>query len=316
MQATNPTVLVIGATGRFAGLVVPELVRRNANVRALVRDSANAEKARKLGVSEVATGDLRNRQSLERAVEGVDGVFHIGPAFAPDEAAMGVAMVEAATRAGVRKFVFSSVMQPTNTRLKNHASKVPVEAALYSTKMEYTILHPANFMQNVEAAWPAVLDNGVFSEPFPKTAKLARVDYRDVAEVAAIALTEARLSYATLDLCAEGMHSREDIVAMMSEELGRPISVGEPTFGEWAANASLPYSDRQMQVLAKIYAHYAKYGLGGNSLTLRAVLGREPRSLRSFIRELALRMAHAAGSLHHTHISDWEISMQASREKH
>ena len=77
MRAPNPTVLVVGATGRFAGLVVPELVRRNANVRALVRDSANAEKARKLGVSEAATGDLRNRQSLERAVEGVDGVFHI-----------------------------------------------------------------------------------------------------------------------------------------------------------------------------------------------------------------------------------------------
>ncbi|MER9028213.1 NmrA family NAD(P)-binding protein [Mesorhizobium sp. LNJC405B00] len=163
MQVANPTVLVVGATGRVAGLVVPELVRRNANVRALVRDPANAEKARKLGASEVATGDLRNRQSLERAVEGVDGVFHIGPAFAPDEAAMGVAMVEAATRAGVRKFVFSSVIQPTNTRLKNHASKVPVEAALYSTTMEYTILHPANFMQNLAAAWPSVVEHMVFS---------------------------------------------------------------------------------------------------------------------------------------------------------
>ncbi|ESW71637.1 NmrA/HSCARG family protein [Mesorhizobium sp. M0924] len=294
MQVANPTVLVVGATGRVAGLVVPELVRRNANVRALVRDPANAEKARKLGASEVATGDLRNRQSLEKAVEGVDGVFHIGPAFAPDEAAMGVAMVEAATRAGVRKFVFSSVIQPTNTRLKNHASKVPVEVALYSTTMEYTILHPANFMQNLAAAWPSVVEHGVFSEPFPKTAKLARVDYRDVAEVAAIALTEARLSYATLDLCADGMHSREDIVAMMSEELGRPISSGEPTFGEWAAEARLPYNDRQMQVLAKIYAHYAHYGLGGNSLTLRAALGREPRSLRGFIRNLAQQMAQAA----------------------
>ncbi|TKB31235.1 MAG: NmrA/HSCARG family protein, partial [Mesorhizobium sp.] len=139
---------------------------------------------------------------------GVDGVFHIGPAFAPDEAAMGVAMVEAAMRTGVQKFVFSSVIQPTNTRLKNHASKVPVEDALYSTNMEYTILHPANFMQNIAGAWPSVVRDGVFSEPFPKTKKLARVDYRDVAEVAAIALTEARLSYATLELCA-GMHSRE-----------------------------------------------------------------------------------------------------------
>ncbi|WP_354492568.1 NmrA/HSCARG family protein [Mesorhizobium robiniae] len=293
MRALNPTVLVVGATGRFAGLIMPQLIRRNASVRALVRDPANAEKARRLGASEVVTGDLRNAQSLENAVEGVDGVFHIGPAFAPDEAAMGIAMVEAAARAGVRKFVFSSVIQPTNTRLKNHASKVPVEDALYSTNMEYTILHPANFMQNIAAAWPAIVRDGVFSEPFPKTAKLARVDYRDVAEVAAIALTEAGLSYATLELCA-GMHSREEIVSMMSEELGRPISAGETAFGEWAANARLPYDDRQLQMLAKVHDHYARYGLGGNSLTLRAALGREPRSLRSFIRELALQTAQKA----------------------
>ncbi|RWC54875.1 NmrA/HSCARG family protein [Mesorhizobium sp.] len=293
MRAPNPTVLVVGATGRFAGLVVPELVRRNASVRALVRDRpANIEKARKLGASEVVTGDLRNHQSLESAVEGVDGVFHIGPAFAPDEAAMGVAMVEAASRAGVRKFVFSSVIQPTNTRLENHASKVPVEAALYSTDMEYTILHPANFMQNIEAGWPFIVEHGVFSEPFPTTAKLARVDYRDVAEVAAIALTEARLAYATLELCA-GMHSRDEIVSMMGEELGLPISAGEPAFGEWAANARLPYSDGQMYLLAKVFDHYAHYGVGGNSLTLRAALGREPRSLRSFIGELAQRSARA-----------------------
>ncbi|MGZ2408772.1 NmrA family NAD(P)-binding protein [Rhizobium leguminosarum] len=287
MRTPNPTVLVVGATGRFAGLVVPQLIRRNANVRALIRDSADAEKARKLGASEVAIGDLRNRQSLESAVDGVDGVFHIGPAFALDEAAMGVAMVEAAARAGVQKFVFSSVIQPTNTTLKNHASKVPVEDALYSTNMEYTILHPANFMQNISAAWPSVVEHGVFSEPFLKTAKLARVDYRDVAEVAAIALTEERLSYATLDLCADGMHSREDIVSMMADELGHPITAGEPTFDEWAANTRLPYDDHQMQLLAKVHGHYTKYGLGGNSLALRAALGREPRSLPSFIRELA-----------------------------
>ncbi|TIX52503.1 MAG: NmrA/HSCARG family protein, partial [Mesorhizobium sp.] len=31
MRAPAPTVLVVGATGRFAGLVVPELIRRNAS---------------------------------------------------------------------------------------------------------------------------------------------------------------------------------------------------------------------------------------------------------------------------------------------
>ncbi|QCI65836.1 NmrA family NAD(P)-binding protein [Phreatobacter stygius] len=289
MSTHHPTVLVVGAAGRFAGLVVPELVRRGATVRGLVRNQAAAAMARGRGAAEIAIGDLRDPESLDRALAGVDGVFHIGPAFAPDETGMGLNTVAAAKRAGVRTFVFSSVIQPTFTPLANHASKIPVEAALFASGLRYTILHPTNFMQNIGAAWPGVLAQGVFAEPFPKTARVARVDYRDVAEVAAIALTEDRLAYGSFDLCAEGMPNREDIVAIMSDVLGRPITAGEPSFADWAARASLPLDADQKRLLALVHGHYAAHGSGGNSLTLRALLGREPRSLRRYIEELAAR---------------------------
>lgn len=282
------TVLAVGATGKFAGYVVPELVKRGAKVRALVRDPAQADAAKAAGATEVAIGDLRDSASVANAVAGVNGVFHIGPAFAPDEATMGVALVDAAQHAGVSKFVFSSVIQPTNTRLKNHASKIPVEEALYSSRLEYTILHPANLMQNIGFAWQSILQTGQFSEPFPRDASIARVDYRDVAEVAAIALTGPTLTYATLELAA-GMHSRTEVAAIMTEELSRPISAEESRFSEWVAASKLPYDDSQLQLLSKVHEHYAKYGLGGNCLTLRAALGREPRSLRQYIRQLALQ---------------------------
>lgn len=286
-KATGNRILVVGATGRFAGLVMPELGRRGALVRALIRDRSNMGLAQSLGAQQVVVGDLRDRESLDIALQGIDGVFHIGPAFAPDEAAMGVAMVEASVRAGVRKFIFSSVIQPTNTRLKNHAAKIPVEDALYSSNLEYTVLHPANFMQNIHSAWPAIVEQGVFAEPFPKTARVARVDYRDVAEVAAITLTEDRLAYATLELCADGRHTREEIAEMMANVLGRPIRAGEISFREWATPARAKYTEHQLGLLAKVYEHYATVGLGGNSLSLRAALGREPRSLQAFIEELA-----------------------------
>ncbi|MDT4842270.1 HpnA: hopanoid-associated sugar epimerase [compost metagenome] len=285
MSGTQSIVLVVGATGKFAGLVVPELRRRKVAVRALVRDEARAAAARALGAAEAAIGDLRDIDSLAAATRGVDGVFHIGPAFAADEAAMGVALVDAAQRSGVRKFVFSSVIQPTNVRLANHASKIPVEDALYSSRLEYTILHPANFMQNIGLAWPSIRDHSCFGEPFPKHTRVARVDYRDVAETAAIALTQDKLAFATLELCA-GMFSRMDIVAALSEELGSPIAAREPGFGEWAATARLPYGDDQLRLLSKVLDHYRAYGLGGNSLALRAALGREPRSLRDYIKDL------------------------------
>ncbi|WP_394827693.1 NmrA family NAD(P)-binding protein [Pendulispora albinea] len=287
MSGSRPVVLVVGAPGRFAGLVVPELARRGAVVRALVQHEHEVDAVRANGAAEIAVGDLRDGASLDAAVRGAFGVFHIGPAFVADEAELGLAMVAAAQRGGVRKFVFSSVIQPTNFRLKNHATKQPVEEALFGSGLEYTILQPTNFFQNIGGAWSAVLSTGVFAEPFPKTARVARVDYRDVAEVAAIALTSDRLTYGTFELCEGTMPNREDIAAMMSHALGRRIEAGEPTFKAWAQNANLPYDLRQRELLARVFEHYGAHGSGGNGLVLRAILGRAPRTLPAYIDELA-----------------------------
>jgi hypothetical protein len=44
-----------------------------------------------------------------------------------------------------------------------------------------------------------------------------------------------------------------------------------------------------------MYAAYDQYGFnGGNALVLRAILGREPRTLRQFFAELAHRAQKAA----------------------
>jgi len=74
---------------------------------------------------------------------------------------------------------------------------------------------------------------------------------------------------------------------MMTGALGRPIIAGDIGFHEWAKPIAATYTDHQLELLAKVHAHYSDVGLGGNSLTLRAALQREPRSLLSFIRELA-----------------------------
>ena len=287
MEEHRPTVLVVGATGRVAGLVVPELARRGATVRALVRDERGRQKAIDNGAAEAVVADLRDPASLRRAAEGADGVFHIGPAFQPDEARMGCNLVAAAQEAGVRKFVFSSVIQPTHGTLANHASKVPVETALFESELEYTLLHPANFFQNLRGAWPGIVRDGVFAEPYPVDTRIARVDYRDVAEVAAIALTEDRLAYGSFELCAPGRFIRREIVAMAGEVLGRPVAAREIDFDDWVELTRPPYDARQLLLLSKVHAHYATHGLGGNALVLEAILGRPPRTLAQYIGELA-----------------------------
>lgn len=279
-------VLTIGAAGEYAGLVVPELTKRGVKVRALVRDENEAETAKKRGVDETAVGDLRDAASLRSAAQGVDGVFHLNPAFAPDEAAMGIAMVESAKAAGARKFVFSSVFHPSLSMV-NHAAKRPVEEALYDSGMEFTVLQPAMFMQNLKGGWPNALKEGKIVMPYSKQVRMCYVDYRDVAEAAALALIGNKLDYGTFELCAPGMFNRVELAVLMSEAVGHTIEAGEISAEEWTQTTRIldgPLRDG----LARMNAHYDKYGFpGGNALVLQAVLERAPRTLRQYIYELA-----------------------------
>lgn len=280
-------VLCVGGAGRFAGMVIPELVKRGAHVRAMVRNEAAAAIAKGNGAAEIVFADLRQPETLAKAATGVDGVFHIGPVFAVDEARMGLNMIDAAKRSGVRKFVFSSVIQPTNTDLENHASKIPVENALFASGMTCILLHPANLFQNLGGAWKGIVETGVYAEPNPVQRRLARVDYRDVAEVAAIALTSDRLDHGTFELCSAGMLTRQEIGAMAAQALGRHVEVIEIGFEEWAQRVGLPYDARARALLARIHEHISAHGMSGNSLALHAILGRAPRSMQQFVAELA-----------------------------
>jgi uncharacterized protein YbjT (DUF2867 family) len=282
-------VLMVGATGKYANLVLPELKKRGVVVRALVRDEKKADLARQQGAEETAIADLNDPLSLRTATSEVDGVFHINPAFAPNEAELGIAMVEAAKASGVRKFVFSSAIHPSISKLSNHAAKRPVEEALYESGMEFTVLQPTMFMQNLDGGWNAVLKQGRFSLPYSKSKKASYVDYRDVAEVAAMALMEDRLGYGTFELCAPGMVNRIELAAMMSEAIGHPIEADELPFEQWVQAAHIPEGSMREGMRA-MYANYNQYGFpGGNALVLQAILGREPRTLRQYIRSLANR---------------------------
>ncbi len=78
MVSATPTILVVGAAGEFAGLVVPALTRRGARVRGLVRDAAGAAGVRHLVYSSVGSADRRTGiphfESKARIEEHVRGL--------------------------------------------------------------------------------------------------------------------------------------------------------------------------------------------------------------------------------------------------
>ena len=286
MASSNLKTLVVGAAGRYAGLVVAALAARGVTVRGLVHKNEQSLHAQQNGAAEIVSGDLRDPASIERALRGVDSAFYIPPYYQEDEAQMGLPFVKAAKNAGVRRIVFSSGIHPVIQALESHSEKAPVEAAIIESGMEFTILQPTVFFQVLAPAWPIIVETGVYAEPFSKVSRVSRVDYRDVAEVAAMALTEDRLLNGTFELCADAGTTREEVAAIMGEVTELSIEAATPDFATWLAEAKLPITERQKDALAKMYVYYDRFGLVGSPLTLAAILGREPRSLRQFIADL------------------------------
>ena len=270
-------VLAVGAGGPAASLVIPELLKRGATVRAFAHTAADQPMIQKMGVTDIVVGELADAAAVAKAVAGMDAAFYIAPAALENEAEVGEQFVAAAKQANVRRVVFSSVIHPVLSELENHAAKAPVEEALLDSGMEYVFLHPALFFQNFAPGWKKVQQTGEYAEPWSAETRFSRVDYRDVAEIAAVALTEDRLLYGTFELCAEGHLNRHDTVALMSEVLGKSVKV---------ASVDSSKQSGQPPKLVRMVQWYDKHPLLGNSLTLEAVLGREPRTLRAYFQEL------------------------------
>jgi len=70
----SKTILAVGAGGKFAGMVIPALAERGAEVRGFVHDAADADTVRDQGASEIAIGDLGNAASVAAALKGIDRV--------------------------------------------------------------------------------------------------------------------------------------------------------------------------------------------------------------------------------------------------
>ncbi|HEX2735804.1 MAG TPA: NAD-dependent epimerase/dehydratase family protein [Polyangiaceae bacterium] len=120
-------ILVTGATGKVGSRLAKRLAQRGNQVRALVRDPTRASDLGHAAI-ELVVGDLRDPNSLDRVVQGVDAVVHCAAFFrgATREQAHAVndlgtrALASAARAANVARFVFTStglVYGPTGGKL-------------------------------------------------------------------------------------------------------------------------------------------------------------------------------------------------------
>lgn len=192
-MASQKTVLVGGATGRL-GAVVPVLLDRGHNVRALTRQTGSPAAAilRDLG-AEVVHGDFDQPESIEAACAGVDAVFFTGTAHraGPEgEARHGKDFADAAAAAGVPHVVYASgAGADQGTGLPVFQSKFAVERRIRTLGLAATVLAPVYFMENVFNPWNLpLLDAGKLPVALPPQRPLQQIPVVDVANFAALVI--------------------------------------------------------------------------------------------------------------------------------
>ena len=109
----DKTVLITGATGRQGGAVIRHMLPKGWKLRALTRnpDSKVAQELARRGI-EVVHGDLEDLTSLDGAARGAYGVYSVQDFWsvgARREVQQGKNLADAAKKAGVVHFVYSSV---------------------------------------------------------------------------------------------------------------------------------------------------------------------------------------------------------------
>ncbi len=277
------TIALTGAAGKTGLATIRALARRGAAVRALVRRDVQEDAVREAGAREAVRGDLRDATAADELLHSATALYYVCPNVSPDEVAIGRTLIDAARRAGVERFVYHSVLHPQTESMPHHWRKLRVEEMLLASGLQTTILQPAAYMQNVLAHAERVTDEGVFPVPYALTARLSLVDLDDVAEAAAVVLTEPGHRDATYELCGDEALDAHAVASILGEELGRDVVAAAVEVGEWRAEARAAGIDEERcETLDAMFRYYDRHGLVGNGNVLRWLLGRPPTSFRAF----------------------------------
>ncbi|NJP43645.1 NAD(P)H-binding protein [Actinacidiphila epipremni] len=278
-------ILVTGATGTIGSEVVRVLAERGEQVRAMTRDPEAAVLPPDLRAHvRLVRGDFDDRASLGAATAGAEAVFLLSAPGAGlarhDRAAL-----DAVREHGVARVVkLSAIGTGEDTGLRGNTWHLPGEQGLPASGAAWTVLRPTAFASNT-LSWAADIRAGRPVANLTGSGAQGVVDPRDIAEVAAAALTAPGHHGRTYTLTGPELLSTPDQVEILAQVLGRPVGV-----------VDVPEDAAKEQMIAAGYdAELAESALGGlrfiaegrnARLTgdVEAVLGRPPRRYADWAR--------------------------------
>jgi uncharacterized protein YbjT (DUF2867 family) len=278
--------LITGATGMIGSFLTDALVARGVELSVMLRPGDPGERiAGKPGVTSTE-GDFDDPTSLRRALEGVDRAFLLTNSTERTEAQQ-IAFVEAAQAQQVGHVVYLSQLAADPESpvrfLRYHGA---VEAALTNSTVGSTFVRP-NLILQAYLPLAATIAHGVLQAPIGD-ASVSVVDARDIAAVAAVALTEDGHVGKTYTITGPAALTHAEIATELGDAIGRQIrfeSIPPEAFIPALTGAGMP--KWQAEGLAEDYAHYDRGEASAVSPDVEQVTGSSARSVHDFAHDYA-----------------------------
>src|SRR5713101_211128 len=229
MSDADRRVLVTGATGRQGGAVIRHMLSKGWKLRALTRDPGShaARTLAQKGV-EVVQGDLEDAASVARATAGVYGVYSVQDFWAVGakrEVQQGKNVADAAKKADVKHFVYSSVGgAERNSGIEHWESKWEIEQHIRHLGLPATIFRPVAFMENyyVDQVEIGIL-KGKLMDPVRADKPYQTIATDDIGAFVALAFERPK-DFIGLELEIAGSElTNPEAAKVFSRVLGKPV---------------------------------------------------------------------------------------------
>ena len=278
-------ILVTGASGNAGGAVLKEVRKTNKPVKAMYRSPEDAAKA-PADVGAVIA-DFADKPSLVRALERVDAVYLVcSPVRELVE--LECNMVDACRESGVHHVVLNSALGAGDYPKSFPSWHRKVEDKLKASGLEYTILRPNSFMQNILTYYaPSIRSQGAFYAAMGN-ARTSFIDVRDIATVAAKTLTSPEQACKTYELNGPEALTYAEVAEKISRASGRKVRyVDIPAAQQKQSMLDQRMPEWLVTALLDLQAYYTG-GKGGEvDDAVPTILGRAPRTMDQFLTEFA-----------------------------
>lgn len=236
-EEESRTILVTGATGHQGGAVLRHLRKKGFTVRAFTRDPTKEAARGLVGPGmEVVKGDFDDRASLQRALDGVQGVYAVQTSVEQGveaEVRQGKLLADEAKRNDVRHFVYSSVASADqNTGIAHFDSKQKIEEHIRGTGMRYTIFRPVFFMEN----WLGMrsqINAGTLAFPLAPDTRLQMIAVDDIGAFVAMAFERpGHWEGRTVELAGDEL-SMTELAKVFGRMAGRDVEYAQAPWDEF-----------------------------------------------------------------------------------